>query len=656
MNCPKCGRPAADQARFCPACGSALQAQTGFSYSAQRKKNRQKKMILVALSVVCLVAACAGGAWYFLREDPREAFAETIAYAEKYLTDQDYQRAEEYYTKAMTIDPKQKDPYEKLYEIYTATEQETKAQDIEQKAQENLEPEDQVLFAQAREEITEAWQPVNRYTILADLGSLDRTPVSIRDEIWLVQKDGKYSFLNTQGETVNDFSTEAAMILPYMNPNSQEREFPVCLPQNPDDSTSVTSQNQWPYSSSPVNRCTGFGGTGQKLVYTLNDQDEVVEGNQLGNEFTPTGSAELSVQEPFFLSRQGSSDGSFYIYSPALDQVSGPYDKGETPGFALLARSWQDLQFHPVELSFLDQLVYGPYWTRTQDGDAESYTVISQDGSTEKSGFDQAVVTDWSSMGVFEKTRYTLLDADLSPLYTGRFEAGARPIDGVAPVKIDGSWKLVRFGDMVRARDYQGENSGDDVPEGFASAEKENKENRETEEPKQEDENDAARVDAQQVLRSAAGTYFRRGSGWSCQFTVNQDGTFTAQWSDRARGDTGTDYPNGTEYVNSLSGRLAVQPESPQSPWRVLEVSEVSMDHAPDTSEIHDGIRTVYTDASAYGFETGKTIIIYPQGTEFSMTSGYSQNWLEQNQRNESVLSSPVLDFPDPGIAYLQVQ
>lgn len=445
--CRRCGRILADQARFCPGCGLPVQMQAEegfFSYSALRKKNRQKKIIISVIVTVCLLVSAGIGGFFIFRTRKQDPYAQNIAMAEKYLLEEDYDRAEEYYAKASQIEPKKAEPYEKLYEIYTATDQEEKAQEVEKKASEELSEEHQQAFEEKKGEIQEVYQPVNSYTVLADLPDQEITPISINREVWLVKENGEYAFMDSQGKKVSDYTTENAHIRLKKADTSAERSMNACIATR---ANLVTDGNQWPNQLGGPSLCRIEEEKGPHLEIVLDEQQ-----NRTLSADSEKSYAEAKIQapvitEPYYLKKEGDQSGSYSVFNPGNGVLYGPYSKEETAGFGVLLDQLTDLGFVSSETGWFKQVLYGPFWSRNQEKTEHPIVLHSSDGTKELDDFDEALIVDSQSIGTLKKERFALYDSTLQELYTGYFEKGAVPINGNAPVKIQGKWKLVQLGE-----------------------------------------------------------------------------------------------------------------------------------------------------------------------------------------------------------------
>lgn len=450
--CRRCGRMMPDEARFCPGCGfSALpqSEESFFSYSALRRKNRQKKIILIVVSCLCLLTASGTGLFFLLRHDNNDPYAQNIAMAEKYLLEEDYERAEEYYAKASQIEPKKSEPYEKLYEIYTATDQEEKAEEVEKKASEELSDKHQQAFEEKKEEIKDTYQPVNAYTVLADLPDQEMTPININSEIWLVKENGEFAFLNKEGKKVSDYTTEDVHLRLNRQKPEEKRIMTACIATS---SNLVADRNQWPNKHGGPSGCVVQEQEGPVLEYILDEQQKRTLSEASAKSDSNAGQKAPEITEPYFLRQEKDGVQNYYVFNPEQDTLYGPYENSETAGFGVLISQKEELSFASSETGQFAQLLYGPFWSKDKEQKDHPVILHRSDGKTKLTGFDKAQVVDAQSIAGFNKDRFTLYDASLQPVYTGFFEAGGTPIEQIAPVKIRGKWKLVKLGELTKDR------------------------------------------------------------------------------------------------------------------------------------------------------------------------------------------------------------
>ena len=113
--------------------------------------------------------------------------------------------------------------------------------------------------------------------------------------------------------------------------------------------------------------------------------------------------------------------------------------------------------------------------------------------------------------------------------------------------------------------------------------------------------------------------------GWYTTLTIQEDGSFSGEYYDGDMGDSGTSYPNGTIYQCSFSGRLA-QPEPVNDYTYSLAVQDLTFQQSPDTEEIRDGIRYLYTDAT--GVSGTDALLLYLPGAPLADLPEEYRSWV----------------------------
>ena len=196
MFCEKCGKPLKDGAKFCAFCGQEVipdgfapgqdaqanmnqshnqsmqpnlnqsynqnvqansnqpyQQQSGksqyqqpnagqgnYQKPPQNGKNNKKKAILITgiIIAVLLVAALVVTVVLVMgKKDTKKTYAQYLSDGQKYLASMDYEQAETEFLEAIKVDPKQKDAYILLAQVYSKSERFDKARDILEKALKN---------------------------------------------------------------------------------------------------------------------------------------------------------------------------------------------------------------------------------------------------------------------------------------------------------------------------------------------------------------------------------------------------------------------------------------------------------------------------------------------------------------------------------------
>ena len=207
MRCKKCGAENSPKAKFCSRCGTSLRPKDSADVSlpaetAEQKKEpgrkKRKRWIWIIPAVLLLAAAIGGTAMFILNQNNKERqYDSTVADGNRYLEDLDYEKAEEAFLRAVTIDPKQKEPYLKLIDIYIAQEEYDQAAETAEKARDSVPAEDKQEF----EEILENWENITDYTWVVepeieadDINYVCGAPFERGENGWTVENDRNGQF------------------------------------------------------------------------------------------------------------------------------------------------------------------------------------------------------------------------------------------------------------------------------------------------------------------------------------------------------------------------------------------------------------------------------------------------------------------------------
>lgn len=106
--------------------------------------------------------------------------------------------------------------------------------------------------------------------------------------------------------------------------------------------------------------------------------------------------------------------------------------------------------------------------------------------------------------------------------------------------------------------------------------------------------------------------WFSSGVGaWATMLRIYEDGSFEGEYHDSDMGDIGEGYPGGTVYLCDFTGRFTELAKVDDYTYS-LQLESIELAQTPDTDEIKDGIRYVYS--TPYGFDDGKDFMIYLPG------------------------------------------
>lgn len=636
--CKKCGKENKDTAKFCAGCGARFDEDKEESEETLKSNAvRKNKRFLVGVCLLIAVALCITGLVITSIQKRKESalnerYVQTVSLANKAIENLDYQQAEQYGKEALQLDAERPEAYSTLYESYYAREQDQMAQQVKEKAESTLAGSSLDVFSRQIQKIQNEYQTVSSYTVLKELGKMEMTPIFAGTGGWLIRKDDEYSIMDEEGEIVPGYTDPYTIVAA----SSQQKYIRTCL--GPGFQISPETR-QWPEPNEEVsNVCVPLGIIGPQPEYELGSDDKPklteksLEGYRVFNTEPP------EPTQPIYLRKRGQVSGDYYIYNPAKDELLGPYQEDEAPAFGLLAKNFSPNDTNPQKdqvylLSFW-QYLYSPFWSRGQLDGADSYTVYSSDGTITKEGYDQAVVVDSMSLGVMKNGVYSLLDQNLEEEYSGWFEDGSSVIGNRALIKTDGSWKLVKFGDSIRAKNYLGETAD--------STDDQEPEEEPAKEPAEEPEENETSI----IPSEAVGTYwhFSGAGAWRTLLDVKADGTYTYDFSDA---DMGQDENGKGITITSRSvfhGRL--EPEyDDQGNLVSLKVTEKVYDKEPGSVEVTDnGDRNEYITEDKDSFKLGSVLKYYPIGTPWNAFTMTEQSWLlPADQQRDVPVTQPVL-------------
>ena len=133
--CPSCGAENPAENKFCESCGMAMEQD---KQDAKPEKKSRKKLVISITVGVLLLAAVTVAVIFFAGDKEEAKYNTKITEADKYLEDQDYEKAETAYLEAIDIDPKQEPAYIKLADTYVEQHKEGEALSILETASQEL--------------------------------------------------------------------------------------------------------------------------------------------------------------------------------------------------------------------------------------------------------------------------------------------------------------------------------------------------------------------------------------------------------------------------------------------------------------------------------------------------------------------------------------
>lgn len=145
MFCKKCGKQIRDDARFCPYCGTGTALSSKNQNTANIVKKKKRIWPLIIAFFIIAISVGIGISYATRRTDnvkKNNNYQALMDEGNKYIEDLDYEKAEDKYLKAISIEPKKKEPYIKLADLYMAQGKQKKATNILKKAVKNIDTEE----------------------------------------------------------------------------------------------------------------------------------------------------------------------------------------------------------------------------------------------------------------------------------------------------------------------------------------------------------------------------------------------------------------------------------------------------------------------------------------------------------------------------------
>lgn len=128
---------------------------------------------------------------------------------------------------------------------------------------------------------------------------------------------------------------------------------------------------------------------------------------------------------------------------------------------------------------------------------------------------------------------------------------------------------------------------------------------------------------------------FSSGAGaWSTDLTLEPDGSFSGEYHDADMGDSGDDYPDGTMYTCTFSGKFTDIKQLDDHSYS-LTLDELTSDYEQDKEWVEDGVR--YVSSEPYGVEEGKNFVLYlPDTPTEGLDEEFLSWWPGQYQEDQS--------------------
>ena len=160
MRCKKCGKEIKENIKFCPYCGSMIDVIEADRGTNEKTKTGEKRKIIFIVIIGVLIVAMGCALVISLKEQKtKKQYMACLDNGNKYLKKMDYEKAEESFLKAIKVNPKRKEPYIKLSDIYLANNEVEKARAIVEKAEKNVPKSEKQQFTDLKKD----WENLENY-------------------------------------------------------------------------------------------------------------------------------------------------------------------------------------------------------------------------------------------------------------------------------------------------------------------------------------------------------------------------------------------------------------------------------------------------------------------------------------------------------------
>lgn len=128
--------------------------------------------------------------------------------------------------------------------------------------------------------------------------------------------------------------------------------------------------------------------------------------------------------------------------------------------------------------------------------------------------------------------------------------------------------------------------------------------------------------------------------GWSEEFTIERDGYFTGHYHDSDMGSTGEGYADGTVYSSFYSGHFTDLTRINEYTYQ-MKLADITYRKTPDTEEIIDNTRYIYTRAYCLG--ATDTFTVYLPGTPLEEIGAEVRTWIDSYNQSETQLTMIII-------------
>lgn len=274
-------------------------------------------------------------------------------------------------------------------------------------------------------------------TPVLELGELDTIPINFQDEGWIIQQNGKYGFVNSDGEMIVEPKYENAN-LTIRSDNDKRLDMAYLYHEEIEPTVDALLPND--HVPNP-NLGYGIGGTASMDAAFLTDTNEIIYYNPYTQKEVPALTVLIekpSVVYPMGTSREAKNKTDYYVWDPNTNKIS---DRISSNSYVSYLHKLMDKNFNGWNSS-----IGCFFWIP----DGEGASLVNLKNERMITGFDSAMAVDLTTILGKKKDWCYVYDYDLVPLYSGEFEAGAAPLNDLVPIQQDKEWKIVSLKDLKK--------------------------------------------------------------------------------------------------------------------------------------------------------------------------------------------------------------
>lgn len=610
MYCPECGKQNKENARFCRFCGTRIGENTGTDTTRFDfvKKRKWKIWMLIIAILLLLVAAGISIAFILKEQNAKQQIEGFLAEGNRYLEELDYEKAEDFYLRAIDIAPKEKEPYLRLAELYLEKGDIESARDIIRQAQDNVADSDKKEF----ESLEKDYENLETYTWVVE-------PKIEADDIYYLRDHDECSYSSNelehqkfsdyavirQGDKVGLIRNDGTMAGEAVYDDiyvtaSISLENPYVLSVQSDTENYYLDETEGILTREEGGDGPDIAGVGGIFyfcgqLYNIKETYEDVYGEDMGGNLPPTQKTiPVKQSDSIFDSSVAGDAWTWYeelqsmyaIYSNGQLVTDFVYEECGSENSGLLAVKQEGKWGYVNESGkVVIPLEYDASWKQYifNYGEAkdycyaasEGYVPLVKDGVWEMRNTDGMLVI---APGVFD---------EILPAYNHK-----------CWVKKDGKWGVIEMESVQNTSDLA-ESIFESMPSDF-------------------------------VFSSGAGA-------WSTELTLESDGSFTGYYHDSNMGDTGVGYEDGTVYICNFTGKFTT-PEQINEYTYTMRLADIQIEGTPGEEYLDNDQRFIYSEP--YGFDNAEEFFIYLPGAPISELPEGFTGWLRSsmNPDEEDIL------------------